>query len=104
MQNLSRVFLPLLLCLSISLNAQQTIGVFQYDSLAQEGYTLFAPTANSATYLIDNCGRKINQWPGPSTPGLSVYLLENGQLLRTNKLISTNLTGGGAGGTRSRTG
>ncbi|MFT7588880.1 MAG: hypothetical protein ACI959_001093 [Limisphaerales bacterium] len=92
------IYLLLILCLSISVNAQQTLGVFKYDSLSFEGYSLFAPTAYSSTYLIDNCGREINSWPGSSTPGLSAYLLPSGHLLRTSRIISSLFLGGGAGG------
>ena len=38
----------------------QTIGLFEYDSSAVNGYTLFS--VDEKTYLIDNCGYLINEW------------------------------------------
>ena len=78
--------------------SQQTVGLFFNDSTSYNGYTLFAPGATTNTYLIDNCGNIVNQWSASTTnPGASVYLLENGNLLRTGR-VSGNFNGGGAGG------
>ena len=87
-----------LISLSFSLFSQeQTVGVFIYDDDVYEGYTLFSPSKN--TYLIDNCGNLINQWTSQYRPGLAVYLLEDGLLLRTNKVNNNNVfSGGGIGG------
>ena len=76
--------------------AQQTIGLFLNDSLAYNGYTLIAPEYTT-TYLIDNCGYVVNSWEADQRPGSSVYLLENGNLLRTGA-ISGSFNTGGAGG------
>ncbi len=77
---------------------QQTVGLFQNDTLSYNGYTLFAPGGTNTTYLIDNCGDVVNLWDGATaTPGASVYLLENGNLLRTGR-IASNFNGGGSGG------
>ncbi len=65
--------------------AQQTIGLFENDSLAYNGYTLFSPMSTTATYLIDNCGRLINSWEGSNFPTFSAYLLEDGSLLRPSR-------------------
>lgn len=84
-------------CLTISpsIFAQQTVGLFLNDSLAQNGYTLFSP--NKITYLIDNCGFVVNTWPTNSSPGLSAYLLEDGSLLRAGSTLGSFM-GAGAGG------
>jgi len=60
------------------------------------GYTLFAPNSSTSTYLINNDGLLINQWTSDYVPGLSVYLLENGNLLRSSAIESqsSNQTGG----------
>lgn len=79
----------------LNINAQQTVGVFQNNPLSLNGYTLFGN--NEITYLIDNCGFKVNTWESNYDPGLSMYLLENGNLLRTAR-ISGNFSGGGLGG------
>lgn len=78
--------------------AQQTVGLFLNDSTAVNGYTLFAPSVSKITYLIDNCGNEVHRWDQSETnPGASVYLLENGNLLRTGR-INSNFTAGGTGG------
>lgn len=59
---------------------------------------LFSPVANTTTYLIDKCGRKVNEWLGTYRPGLSVYLLEDGSLLRTGNLNNPFFSAGGSGG------
>ena len=66
----------------------QTVGLFKYEPGTFTGYTLFSSGNN--TYLIDNCGRRINTWSSLYKPGLSVYLLENGDLLRTCRIQSVN--------------
>ena len=74
----------------------QTVGLFQYDAGSYDGYTLFSADEN--TYLIDNCGRLVHSWQSTYTPGLSVYLLENGNLLRTCRITNSIFSGGGSGG------
>ena len=78
-----------LLCITslMPLNAQdQTVGLFINKDGACEGYTLFSPIRYTTTYLIDMQGRLVHKWESNYTPGLSVYLLENGNLLRTAKI------------------
>ena len=60
---------------------------------AFNGYTLFAPLNSTDTYLIDNCGYIINSWESNYTPGLVVYLTDDGSLMRTCK-TSTEAKGG----------
>lgn len=77
-----------------------TIGLLTYDSVATgQGYTLFAPKHNQMTYLINNKGEKVHEW-NTSTypPGQTVYLLPNGNLLRTCMMQGQLGTGGGEGG------
>jgi hypothetical protein len=62
---------------------QQTVGLFKNDTSSYNGYTIFNTNNSSVTYLIDNCGNLVHSWQGTSKPNLSVYLLENGNLLRT---------------------
>ncbi len=78
----------------------QTVGVFINDTNQTfKGYTLFAPKQNTMTYLINNEGRKIHEWTASTyPPGQSVYLLENGNLLRTCMTPGSLGTGGGEGG------
>ena len=78
----------------------RTIGLFVNDTAKVfKGYTLFAPKQNTMTYLINNDGRIAHQWKACKyPPGQSVYLLENGHLLRTCMIPGNLGTGGGEGG------
>ena len=82
-------------------NAQtRTMGVLINDTAnTYKGYTLFAPKQNTMTYLINNAGRKVHEWTASTyPPGQAVYLLENGNLLRTCMTQTQLGTGGGEGG------
>jgi hypothetical protein len=59
---------------------------------------LYAPLLRT-TYLIDNDGRVVHKWESTYGPSGSVYLLENGNLLRGAKEPGAPVfKGGGAGG------
>ena len=78
----------------------RTVGLFinQKDKV-YNGYTLFAPKQNTMTYLINNEGRLIHEWNASQyAPGQSVYLLENGNLLRSCMTKGKLSSGGGEGG------
>ncbi len=49
-----------------------------------DGYILFAPWLYTKTYLIDNKWKVVHKWNSRYMPGMSVYLLENGNLLRAD--------------------
>jgi len=66
------------------------------DTRAFNGNILFAPQASTTTYLIDNNGNVKHTWVSSYLPGQSVYMLENGNLLRTAKIVT--VWPGGAGG------
>ncbi len=74
-----------------------TIGLFLQTPESFEGYTIFAPSSSRTTYLIDNCGKEVHQWTSAYLPGLSAYLLPDGDLLRAARIPST-FNGGGSGG------
>lgn len=74
-----------------------TIGLLKNDSTAFNGYTLLTSFSYTDTYLIDNCGLLVNQWQSTSTGGVG-YLLENGNLLRTERYPTQNFNGGGVAG------
>lgn len=76
----------------------QTVGWFFSLPGHADGYVLFAPINSDTTYLIDKCGRKVHTWKSDFRPGQSVYLLEDGRLLRTGKAGNTKFTSGGNGG------
>jgi hypothetical protein len=64
------------------------------------GYVLFAPLLSTATYLIDRQGRVVHTWETSSPPGCTVYLLDNGHLLRAERHPDRSIFGGGGEGGR----
>lgn len=98
---ISLVIAVVFACLVItSFGQTRTVGLFKNDTLKTfKGYTLFAPKQNTMTYLINNEGRLIHEWKKSTLPpGQSVYLLENGHLLRTCMTKGKLSSGGGEGG------
>jgi hypothetical protein len=63
-----------------------------------DGYNLFAPMGSKTTYLMDNNGNTPHSWSSDYRPGLAVYLLKDGTLLRTANMGDTTFNAGGAGG------
>ncbi len=47
------------------------------------GYVLYSPLLSTTTYLIDSDKSVVHTWESEFPPGVSVYLLDNGNLLRT---------------------
>lgn len=78
----------------------KTVGLFLNNTAkVYNGYTLFAPKQYTSTYLINNEGRLLHQWSTSKfPPGQSVYLLENGHLLRSCMTKGKLSSGGGEGG------
>ena len=68
------------------------------DTPAYEGYNLFAPNTSTNTYLMDNNGNTVHTWSSAHRPGQSVYLLEDGTLMRTANTGTSAFGSGGAGG------
>ncbi len=84
-------------------NETWTVGLIYCNNEISPGYTLFAPISSTVTYLIDEHGRELHRWesPGGHRPGLSAYLLEDGDLLRTANLGNNqpgDFSSGGAAG------
>lgn len=77
-----RLLLALGLGAAPAVDAAQTVGLFVNQAESYRGYTLFSPFHNPATYLIDNAGNKVHEWPGYTNHDL-VYLTDDGLLLRT---------------------
>ena len=78
---------------------QQTVGLFTNEQTAYNGYTLFNTFNSGNTYLIDNCGVKVYEWTSSNGgPAASIYLADNGNLLRTYRPDSISFNLGGAGG------
>ena len=84
-------------------NSTWTVGLIYCDNHANEDYTLFSPMSSASTYLIDTHGREVHSWTSSSglRPGLSAYLLEDGDLLRTANMGTDgggSFSGGGIAG------
>ena len=63
------------------------------------GYTLYTPMMSTETFLINNSGEVTHSWKSAHRPALSVYLLENGHILRTAfPGYNPRFWGGGIGG------
>ena len=97
LKTMKKLLLTLVILISVSVNAQNTMGTISFSNDIYDGYTLF--TTHTNTYIIDNCGRRINTWESDYLPGNSVYLLPNGNLLRAGRSLTdssnVNLPGGG---------
>lgn len=66
--------------------AVQSPGVLITNSATDSGYVLFAPHNSDTTYLIDKNNNVFNYWVTDAPPGMSVYLLPNGSLLRSESI------------------
>ncbi len=87
---LIRVLFSILCTLPVSCQnspgvTSNTVGVILNTANSLNGYTLFA--VHNETYLINNCGEVVNQWTSKYS-GKSVYLLENGNLLRAAEILN----------------
>ena len=85
MRNQLSIVWSLFLFLSTHLGAQNTVGVIQNEANSLQGYTFFSPFSGTKAYLVDNCGRLVNEWDRGTRPGLAAYFLDNGLMLRTFK-------------------
>lgn len=88
-----------------SLQTQNTVGTITYDpEHSSNGYHLFYPNNGSTVFLIDPCGRLINEWDDNYTnsrPGINAYLTDDGNLVRAktqNNLNGSSFGTGGSGG------
>ncbi|MDP8205596.1 MAG: aryl-sulfate sulfotransferase [Candidatus Electryonea clarkiae] len=78
-----------------------TIIAMNISAIAQEayeGYTLFNPNGARATYLINMDGETVHTWNNNRSGGYSVYLLENGHILRPAEVSDNQLRGGAFSG------
>ena len=74
-------------------------GVVASTPAAFAGYTLISPLNDRSAYLLDMQGAVAHTWPLDSAPGASVYLLEDGALLRAGREdADPKFRGGGIGG------
>jgi len=61
-----------------------TIGMrYSNQNLMYDGYLLYSPTGSDQTFLIDNCGSKVNEWEfGGSYNYTGTYLLEDASVIK----------------------
>ena len=102
----SRVFVLLVfLTFSCFTHAQNTVGLLSNGvDLAYQGFNLLFPHNQSSVFLIDNCGRIVNEWSDEGVvPGNSVYLTEEGNLVKckrkTTSAVNDPIWAGGGGET-----
>lgn len=70
----TKVFGPIINIVAVNYNTQKI----------SEGYTLFTPEMSRKIYLIDNDGNVVHEWRSRHIQGLGTYLLENGNVLRSD--------------------
>ena len=97
---LKHIFLVLFSTFVLVSNGQnRTVGLFQNDSSALNGYTLVYNIASTEAFLVDNCGEMVNSWVNSTyQPGPVMYFLNDGSLLRTGKITTGEFIAGGSGG------
>jgi len=77
----------------------KTVGESWVADESYNGYTLYSPMMSMTTFLIDNNGTVSHTWNSSYKPALAVYLLENGDILRTALAhLNSRFWGGGIGG------
>ena len=88
------------LCAGIMYSQTKNMGLFLNNTAkAWDGYTVFAPKQYTSTYLINNDGKLLHQWSKSIyPPGQTVYLMENGHILRSCMTKGQLSSGGGEGG------
>jgi hypothetical protein len=81
------------------LSQTPTVGVISHSAGSKDdGYVLFAPMQCDTTYLINKCGNLVHRWNSNYKPGLSVYILDDGTLLRAGNVLNPAFFVGGKGG------
>lgn len=86
--------------MKISLVAS-ALAVLASSALAQvpqRGLTLFNPNFDQNTYLLDNNGQIVHTWSFTQNPGNTVYLEQDGTLLRSHQITGGIGIGGKGGG------
>jgi len=66
---------------------------------AAPGYLLFSPLLSGTTYLVNMDGYVVHTWESDYAPGAGLYMLDNGNLLRSGRDPEvTSFRAGGVGG------
>jgi hypothetical protein len=78
--------------------APEARGLVLNSERAAPGYTLVAPLSSGETSLVDLSGNTVHSWKSDKPPGHSVFLLDNGHLVRAERIDNPLFFGGGQGG------
>ena len=74
-------------------------GLIRQEAGVTPGYTMISPLSGDTVYLINSAGKVVHQWKNRYEPGLSSYLLPNGNLLRGIQIgLASQFRGGGISG------
>ena len=60
---------------------------------AFDGYTLYTPLRSNLTYLLNMEGEIVHEWKSEHHPSNSAYLLPNGNLMRSAKVLGNEVFG-----------
>ena len=82
----SLIIFILIFCNQFAFTQIRTVGTIFTTDEALDGYTFFSPFSSTKAFMVDNCGRLINEWDRGTLPGLAAYFLENGLMMRTYKV------------------
>lgn len=67
------------------IGVSQTVGALSNGIETSEGFTLFHPLNFDTTYLVNNCGERINQWPSSLPNAAFAGFKSNGNLVKSVK-------------------
>jgi hypothetical protein len=95
---MKKIYILFVFAFCVHATHSQTLGLLLQNPGSLDGYVLFSPIPSNNTYLIDKCGKLVHSWTSTHHPGQSVYLLPDGNLLRTGSTNNAVFTSGGNGG------
>ncbi|MCI5057659.1 MAG: hypothetical protein MRY83_16210, partial [Flavobacteriales bacterium] len=76
-----------------------TVGTIRLESGAYDGFNILNPLAYDTTYIIDNCGRVVNQWHGNYSNGMFAEVTVGGTLFKSGiSTVNTSIHAGGGSG------
>ncbi|MFT5829571.1 MAG: hypothetical protein ACI9D0_000146 [Bacteroidia bacterium] len=84
--------------ISLVASALAVLASSAFAQAPQRGLTLFNPNFDQNTYLLDNNGQIVHTWNLTQNPGNTVYLEEDGTLLRSHQIPGGIGIGGKGGG------
>jgi hypothetical protein len=85
-------------CIFPSSQSQTQHRTYEQNTITLDGQILFAPMWGTTTYLIDGTGTVNHTWPSSFIPGVGVWWLGDGTILRTIRVGAGPGTGGAGGG------